>query len=78
MIEVIYIKSDGTSETMIVDKNISHIALHDIVDYGSQGFRVRPIEKFLYNDKLYFFVRDGDRVSDDNVLCVMASGRQFS
>ncbi|MEQ5176819.1 hypothetical protein ACNARK_03830 [Proteus sp. DFP240708] len=71
MRKVIIIKSDSTTETMMVDKEITALAIPDIT-LVPKDIRVRPIEEFLYKDKLYFFVRDCELVSDDRVLCVIS------
>lgn len=71
MRKVIIIKSDGTTETMMVDKEITRVEITDIT-LVPKDIRVRDIEEFRHEDKLYFFVRDCELISDDRVSCVIA------
>ncbi|AWS50612.1 MULTISPECIES: hypothetical protein [Providencia] len=71
MKNVLLIKSDGTTESRMEDDKATTMEIIDI-SLVPRDVRVRPIEELTYKEKVYFYVRDSDVISNDRVLCVIA------
>ncbi|TCT36944.1 hypothetical protein EC835_102409 [Providencia alcalifaciens] len=71
MKNVLLIKSDGTTESRMEDDKATTMEIIDI-SLVPRDIRVRSIEELTYKEKVYFYVRDSDVISNDRVLCVIA------